>query len=77
VRRPHAALLLVDYIISKEGQQILSNADYFPVRPDVDPKPELAPVVPIKSGVPQNFVSPETLGKYGDSSEKIFQDLFR
>jgi iron(III) transport system substrate-binding protein len=77
VRRPHAALLLIDYIISKEGQQILSSADYFPVRPDVDPKPELARVVPQKAGVPQNFVSPESLGRYGDSSEKIFQDLFR
>ncbi len=77
VKRPHAALLLVDYMISKEGQQILSSADYFPVRPDVDPKPELAPVVPQKAGVPQNLVLPESLGKYGDSSEKIFQDLFR
>ncbi|MBX9758795.1 MAG: extracellular solute-binding protein [Beijerinckiaceae bacterium] len=77
VRRPHAALLLVDFIVSKEGQEILSKADYFPVRLDVDPKPELAAVVPSKAGVPQNFILPETLGKYGDSSEKIFQDIFR
>ena len=77
VRRPHAAMLLVDFIVSKEGQQILSRADYFPVRPDVEPKPELARVVPTKVGVPQNIVLPETLAKYGDSSEKIFQDLFR
>ena len=77
VRRPHAALLLVDYIVSKEGQEILSKADYFPVRPDVAPKPQLARVVPVKAGVPENFVLPEQLGKYGDSSEKIYQDLFR
>jgi iron(III) transport system substrate-binding protein len=77
VRRPHAALLLVDFIVSKEGQEILSKADYFPVRPDVDPKAELARVVPAKAGVSQNLVLPEHLGKYGDSSEKIYQDLFR
>lgn len=77
VRRPHAALLLIDYILSKEGQEILSRADYFPVREDVDPKPELARVVPAKAGVPSNIVLPESLGKYADSSEKIFQDLFR
>ena len=77
VRRPHAALLLVDFIVSKEGQEILSRADYFPVRPDVEPKAELASVVPAKAGVPQNLVLPESLGKYGDSSEKIFQDIFR
>jgi ABC-type Fe3+ transport system substrate-binding protein len=77
VKRPHAALLMIDYIVSKEGQAILSKADYFPVRPDIDPKPELARVVPSKAGVPENFVLPEQLGKYGDSSEKIYQDLFR
>jgi len=77
VRRPHAALLLVDFIISKEGQELLSKADYFPVRPDVAPRAELASVVPTKAGVRENLVLPEHLGKYGDSSEKIYQDLFR
>lgn len=77
VRRPHAALLLVDYILSKEGQQILAKANYFPVRTDVDANEMLAPVVPGKAGVPQNFVLPESLSKYGDSSEKIYQDIFR
>ena len=77
VRRPHAAMLLVDFIVSREGQEILSKADYFPVRADVDPKPELTSVVPTKAGVSPNLVLPEQLGKYGDSSEKIYQDLFR
>ncbi len=77
VRRPHAAMLLVDFIVSKEGQEILSQADYFPVRSDVGPKPHLTPVVPTKAGVRENLVLPELLGKYGDSSEKIYQDLFR
>jgi iron(III) transport system substrate-binding protein len=77
VRRPHAALLLVDFIISKEGQELLSKADYFPVRPDVAPRAELASVVPTKAGVRENLVLPEHLGNYGDSSEKIYQDLFR
>lgn len=77
VKRPHAALLLIDYILSKEGQEILAKADYFPMRPDVDPKPELAAVVPAKAGVPENIVLPEALSKYADTSEKIFQDIFR
>ena len=77
VRRPHAALLLVDFIVSKEGQQILSKANYFPVRPDVPPNPQLSAVVPEKAGVPENVVLPESLAKYSDSSEKIYQDLFR
>ena len=44
VRHPHAALLLADFILSKEGQQILAKADYFPSRADVAPKEALASV---------------------------------
>ena len=35
LHHPYAAMLLVDYILSKEGQQILANAEYFPADPDV------------------------------------------
>jgi ABC-type Fe3+ transport system substrate-binding protein len=74
---PYAALLLADFILSKEGQQIMAQAEYFPARPDVPPLPQLAPIVPQNAGVAENFVSPDKLLKYTDSSEKIFEDLFR
>ncbi len=77
VRHPFAAMLLTDFILSKDGQSILSGAEYFPSRLDVAPLPSLAPVVPQKAGVPENFVSPEDLLKYNETSEKIYQDLFR
>ena len=54
---PYAAMLLVDFILSKEGQQILAKAEYFPARPDVPPLPLLAPVVPQNAGVHENFIS--------------------
>jgi ABC-type Fe3+ transport system substrate-binding protein len=73
----YGALLLIDFILSKEGQQIMASAEYFPARPDVPPLPQLAPIVPQIAGVPENFVSPENLLKHTDSSEKIFDDLFR
>jgi hypothetical protein len=37
----------------------------------------LAPVVPKLAGVPENFVGPDKLMKYTDSSEEIFRQLFR
>jgi ABC-type Fe3+ transport system substrate-binding protein len=77
LHHPYSALLLADYILSKEGQQILSNAEYFPVDPEVAPLAALAPVVPKVAGVPENFVGPDKLIKYTDSSEQIFQELFR
>ena len=77
VRNPHAALLLADFILSKEGQQILAEADYFPVRPDVPPKDVLASVIPARAGVPELFVSSDQLNEYTESSAKIFDDMFR
>jgi iron(III) transport system substrate-binding protein len=77
LHHPYSAMLLADYILSKEGQGILARAEYFPVDPDVAPLPGLAAVVPRIAGVAENFVGPDKLIKYTDSSEEIFQKLFR
>lgn len=76
-RNPHAALLLMDFLLSKEGQKILADAEYLPVRPDVDPLPQIAPIVPSRAGVQENFVTPENLNSYMERSAKIVEDLFR
>jgi ABC-type Fe3+ transport system substrate-binding protein len=76
-RHPHAALLLEDFLLSKEGQQILAAAQYLPVRPDVEPLAQIAPIVPSRAGVAENFISPEKLNAYTESSAKIIEDLFR
>jgi ABC-type Fe3+ transport system substrate-binding protein len=76
-KHPYAAMLLIDFILSKEGQEILSSAEYFPADPAVPPLASLAGVVPKTAGVPENFVGPDKLVKYTDSSEEIFRQLFR
>jgi iron(III) transport system substrate-binding protein len=76
-KHPYAALLLIDFILSKEGQEVLAGADYFPADPQVPPSPLLAPIVPRIAGVPENFIGPDKLTKYTDSSEEIFRELFR
>jgi ABC-type Fe3+ transport system substrate-binding protein len=77
VRHPYAALLLADFILSKEAQQILADAEYFPARSDVPPKDMLAAVIPARAGVPELFLSPERLNQYTESSQKIFEELFQ
>ena len=77
VRHPHAALLLADFILSKDAQQILADAEYFPARSDVAPKEALAAVIPARAGVPELFLSPEQLNQYTESSQKIFEELFQ
>jgi iron(III) transport system substrate-binding protein len=76
-RHPHAAALLMDFLLSQEGQQILAAAEYLPVRPDVDPLPQIAPIVPARAGVDDNFISPQKLSEYTESSAKIVEELFR
>jgi iron(III) transport system substrate-binding protein len=77
LHHPNAAMLLVDFILSVEGQEILLAAEYFPSDPNVAPSPLLASVVPKIAGVAENFVGPDKLLKYTESSEEIFQKLFR
>ena len=77
VRHPYAAMLLADFVLSKDGQQILAGADYFPVRSDVSPRAGLASVIPRRAGVPELFVSPDELNRYTESSQKIFEKLFQ
>src|SRR5262245_763506 len=77
VRHPYAALLLADFILSREGQAILASAEYFPARPDVPAKDTLSSVIPAHAGVPEQFVGPDQLNQYTESSSKIFDELFR
>jgi iron(III) transport system substrate-binding protein len=77
IRHPHAAMLLVDFIMSKEGQQILADADYFPARADVSPNPALASIIPGRTGVPELFLNPDRLNQTTERSQKIFEELFQ
>jgi ABC-type Fe3+ transport system substrate-binding protein len=76
-RHPYSAALLMDFLLSKEGQRILAAAEYLPVRPDVEPLAQIAPIVPSRAGIAENFISPEKLNIYTESSAKIVEDLFR
>ncbi len=74
---PHAAMLLLDFILSREGQEILSDADYFPANPDVPARPQLAGIVPKSAGFNENFIPPQQLNSYIDGTDQILQSLFR
>lgn len=73
---PYAAMLLIDYILSPEGQTVLRNADYFPARPGIHPKPELDKVVPEDIGMKSNFISPEKFVAMLPKSRALYQKLF-
>jgi iron(III) transport system substrate-binding protein len=76
-KHPHAAMLLTDFILSKEGQTIMAAAEYFPAHPEVEPAPQLAPIVPKKAGYTENYVSPQQLKAGLESTDQIIQKWFR
>lgn len=77
VKHPHAAMLFIDYYLSKEGQEVLKKARYFPVHKDVGPRKELEKVVPSRIGKQELFVSPETLFANHKKSEAIYKKYFK
>jgi iron(III) transport system substrate-binding protein len=72
---PNAGLLFVEFMTSKEGQQIFQKAGYLPARPDVPPTiPEL---IPTKGGFGATVITPALTAKSMTHWEKVFAELFR
>jgi len=76
LKHPHAAMLLVDFMASEEGQRILAKAGYFPVYPDIPTDDEIAPVIESVKRVSEQFISPENLIKYTQSSDDMIKAAF-
>lgn len=77
VPRPHAAMLMVDYILSVEGQKLLQKQGYLPARPGVPPAKDLRQIVPSLVGKIEYFVSPKALLKTTKKSKKLAKKYFR
>lgn len=77
IKRPHAALLSIDFILSKDGQSVLRDENYLPAHPQVDPRPALHPIVPRLAGLKETVLSPEVMFQYGQSSTAMYQKYFR
>jgi len=77
VKHPHAAMLLVDFMLSGEAQRMLQDAEYFPSNPNVDPSPTLKMLVPKNAGVPAVMLTPELLEELTPKSEELYKRYFR
>jgi iron(III) transport system substrate-binding protein len=72
---PNAGRLFLDFMISRAGQEVLRDADYIPMRPDVPAKsPEVKPET---GGYQALMLSPEDLDANAERWAKIYDDLFR
>ncbi len=72
---PNAAKLLVDFLVSSEGQEIFRRADYMPVDPKVTPKdPSLRPDGTTYKAI---YLTPDQIDESLPKWAKIYDDLFR
>jgi iron(III) transport system substrate-binding protein len=75
-RHPYAAMLLIDFILSKDGQETLKHSDYFPSNPAVEPDDYLKPIVPGPNGFTENYLRPEALYEQSDKTQALFDKYF-
>jgi len=75
---PHryAGMLFIDFLLSREGQQTLQRADYFPARLDVPASADLDQIVPRKIGLHENFISPIKMDADLPRSRELYLQLF-
>jgi len=74
---PHAAMLLIDYLLSKEAQEVLEKADYLPAHPDVKPQSSLQSIVPSMANLQERFVSEEFMFDQRAKSIDLQKKYFR
>jgi ABC-type Fe3+ transport system substrate-binding protein len=71
---PNAAKLLIDFLLSEEGQRAFADVEYLPAMPSVPAKtPEVKPEA---GGFHADFISPATMSANIDNWVKIKKELF-
>jgi iron(III) transport system substrate-binding protein len=74
---PHAAMLLIDYILSEEGQGILAKAGFLVPNSKVKQFPAMEKALPRNNGVREKVLSPEEVFDFTDKAEAMFQKHFQ
>ncbi|MGE5537411.1 MAG: ABC transporter substrate-binding protein [Gemmatimonas sp.] len=74
---PHAAMLLIDFVLSEDGQRMFAEAQYFPAHPGVPPLPEMRAFVPATAGRRESIIDDATMERERPRSNALFQQLFK
>lgn len=74
---PYAAMLMMDYYLSVEGQSVMRNAGYFSPNRLVDPDPAFRRIVPRLIHMKENVITPEISASWMEQSNALFDKYFR
>jgi ABC-type Fe3+ transport system substrate-binding protein len=72
---PNAARLMVEFMLSEEGQKILADNDYIPAHPHVPAR--IAELKPDAGGFKVNLVTPEMVRDQAPEWVATYKELFR
>lgn len=74
---PYAAMLLIDFMLSKDGQHTFLAGDYFPANPAIPPAEALKAVVPSVLGMKEQFIAPDRVNEMNKQSSVWIKKYFR
>jgi ABC-type Fe3+ transport system substrate-binding protein len=72
---PNAARLLLEFLLSEDGQKVFQQNDYLPALPSVPAM--VAGLRPNDGGFQANFMRPEEIHRQLPHWQKVTQELFR
>jgi ABC-type Fe3+ transport system substrate-binding protein len=73
---PASAMLLIDFMLGREGQGILAQRGFFVPNPNVEPKAEMKQVLPRLQGVKETDISPAQMFDRREKATAIYEKLF-
>jgi iron(III) transport system substrate-binding protein len=74
---PYAAMLLIDFVLSEEGQKIFADAQYFPAHPGVPPLAEMQAFVPQRTGKRESIIDDDIAERERARSTELFRQIFQ
>jgi ABC-type Fe3+ transport system substrate-binding protein len=74
---PNAAMLFIDFALSKEGQEVLRAAQYLSPNPQVDTDPSLRKIIPRLNGLKETVFTPELMFQSRNEANALFNKYFR
>lgn len=76
-RHPNAAMLLIDFVLSRGGQEVLRKADYFSANPNVENNAMLRKIIPGLNGMQEIIFTPALMFDSRDEANALFNKYFR
>lgn len=74
---PHAAMLLIDFLMGEEAQRMMGMEQYYPVNPAVPPIDEMIPFDPVRQNKKVLMVDDDMLSQEKARSTALFKQYFR